>query len=195
MLTGTIGPAVEQRRVYATWFEGLFVRALGTRLSPALITALRAAGLDVERKLEPSYPAEVRLECLRLARVHLFGALNDEQAWTALGRAAVDGFLQTLVGHTFALVFRLLGPRAVMKRSSAAMTAASNYVSAEAIERAPFRWEVRLEGADLPPAYYQGLGAAALEVCEVDALQVLVVTHVGEQVVLSCTWAPPVSKR
>lgn len=191
MLTSTIGPAPEQRRVYAAWFEGMLLRSFGQRLTPALISDLRAAGLDLERPLADHYPASLRLAALRLLREHLLSAMSDEQAWHALGHAAVDGFIQTLVGKAFAIVFRTLGPRALMKRAGSVMASASNYVSGETVELGPFRWEARLEGADLPPAYYRGLVLAALEICKVKDPQIQLVSHVGEQVVLSCTWAPP----
>ena len=191
----SIGPALDRRLVYAAWFEGLLIRSLGPRLTPALIADLREAGVDLSAPLAHHYASTVRLECLRLLREQLFSDQNDEQAWHALGRAAVDGFLQTLVGHAFALVFRLLGPRALMKRSGVVMSSASNYVSAEAFERAPFRWEVHLEGTDLPPAYYAGLVLAALELCKADNPQVLPLTDTGGKLVLSCIWAPPISRR
>lgn len=190
-----IGPAPGQRRVYGAWFEGLLVRAFGKRLTPGLISDLRNAGVDLARPLEQHYAATVRLETLRLLRNHFFKDQSDEQASHALGRAAVEGFLQTLTGHALVLVLRLLGPRALMKRAGSQMSMASNYINAEAIERAPFRWEVRLEGADLPPAYWAGMLMAGLEVCSAHNAQVALVSHVGDHVVLSCTWDPPASRQ
>jgi uncharacterized protein (TIGR02265 family) len=193
--TSVIGPAPELRRVYAGWFEGLLVRALKPRMTPELIAELRTAGLDLERPLAEHYPAGVRLEVIRLLREHLYPDQSDEQAWYELGRAALDGFLRTIVGRAFAVLFRLLGPRAVMKRASAAFGAVTNYTSAETIERAPFRWEVRLENTDLPPAYYRGMVLGALEFCQLKDLQVQLVSHIGSQVVLRCAWAPPQTRQ
>ena len=195
MPSTTIGPAPEQRRVYGTWFEGLLVRALAKRLTPELISDLRTAGIDLSRPLEQHYAAAVRLETIRLLRKHLFTDQSDEYACHALGRAAVEGFLQTLAGQALVLVLRLLGPRALMKRAGALMSTASNYISADAIERAPFHWEVRLEGADLPPAYWAGMLMAGLEVCSARNAHVAPVSHIGEQVVLSCRWDPPETRQ
>lgn len=179
----------QQRRVYAAWFEGLFVRALGHRLTPVLIDELRACGLDLEKPLVAAYPAEVRQQGVRLLREHLFTGLSDDAAYFALGRAAVDGFLQTFVGHSFAFVVRFLGPRAMFKRVGTVMLSASNYVSASAIERGPFRWEVTVTNGDLPHAYFLGMARAALDIYHLNPhLEVLRATD--DELVLGVGWSP-----
>ena len=194
MSKSSIGPAPAERRVYAAWFEGLLVRALRPRLTPALRAELRNAGVDLEQPLAEHYPAAVRLECLRLLRIHLFDGKSDDQAWHELGLAAVGGFHLTLVGQAFSLIYRMLGPRSLMKRAGALLSSTNNYVSAFAVERGPFRWELRLEGADLPPAYYMGMVVAALEFCDASNPQVQLISQRGEQLVISCGWSPPVSR-
>ena len=180
----------QQHRVYAAWFEGLFVRALGSRLTPVLIDELRAAGLDLERPLAPAYPAEVRQECLRLLREHLYPSLSDDQAYFALGRAAVDGFLQTFIGQSFGLVVRFLGPRALLKRAGPVMASASNYVTAQAREVGPFRWEVTVVGGDVPPSYFVGMARAALDLFDLADPHAEILSQREGELRVGLGWAP-----
>ncbi len=190
-----VAPAPSQRRVYAVWFEALFQRALGPRITPALRAELRAIGLDLDQPLAPTYPAPIRLECLKLLRRALFPTLTEDQAWFAFGRALLEGYLQTMVGRGFDLQFRQLGPRALLKRASEVMSTSSNFNSAETIERGPFRWEVRFRCVDLEPAYYRGLTFASLEVCGVTDIEVQLRSQAQDELVFDLSWGAAVSTR
>lgn len=180
----------QQRRVYAAWFEGLFVRALGSRITPVLLDELRAAGLDLEKPLVAAYPADVRRTCLRLLREHLFPSLSDDAAYFAIGRVTVDGFLQTLVGQSIAVVVRFLGPRAMFKRVNVFLTSSSNYMTGEAEEQAPFRWHITVHHADLPASYFLGLARSMLDLFQLPNPHVEILQQTDEQLVVGLEWSP-----
>lgn len=95
------------RVTQGSFFEGLFVRALGAR--GALADALRTVGVDV-RHLQSSYPIEVWNEALELAWRHGLAHLEREAAYRELGRQLALGFSRTLVGKVVDVSLPLLGP-------------------------------------------------------------------------------------
>ncbi len=178
----------DQRLVYSVWFESVLLRAYKSRMTPALTAALQQVGLDLTQPLKQTYTAAQRQDCARLLREHLFVGQSVEQVELELGHAVLSGFLETAIGKSFGDMFRQLGPRAFMKRVGDVMSSTSNYVSVESIERAPFRWEARIEGADFGPAYFRAIAIAGLNFCHDGPIDVQLVSHVGREIVLSCSW-------
>lgn len=94
------------RVTQGSFFEGLFVRALGAE--GALADALRTVGVDV-RRLQSSYPIEVWNEALEVAWRQCFPHLSRESAYRELGRQLAYGFIRTLVGKVVDVSLPLLG--------------------------------------------------------------------------------------
>ncbi|MDY7227787.1 DUF2378 family protein [Hyalangium rubrum] len=101
------------RVTQGSFFEGLFVRALGAE--GGFADALRTVGVDV-RRLQPSYPIEVWNEALEVAWKQRFPHLGREDAYRQMGRQLAFGFSRTLVGKVVDVSLPLLGPdRFVMR--------------------------------------------------------------------------------
>lgn len=100
-------PPLSGRVTQGSFFEGLFVRALGAE--GAFADTLRTVGVDV-RRLQPSYPIEVWNEALEVAWKQRFAHLEKEAAYRELGRQLALGFSRTLVGKVVDVSLPLLGP-------------------------------------------------------------------------------------
>ncbi len=101
------------RVTQGSFFEGLFVRALGAQ--GAVADALRTVGVDVKR-LQPSYPIEVWNQALEVAWEQCFPHLDRESAYRELGRQLAYGFIRTLVGKVVDVSLPLLGPERFIQR-------------------------------------------------------------------------------
>lgn len=101
------------RVTQGSFFEGLFVRALGAR--GALADALRTVGVDV-RHLQSSYPIEVWNDALEVAWKQCYPHLDRESAYRELGRQLAYGFIRTLVGKVVDVSLPLLGPERFVQR-------------------------------------------------------------------------------
>jgi uncharacterized protein (TIGR02265 family) len=106
-------PPLSGRVTQGSFFEGLFVRALGVQGNVA--DALRTVGVDV-RHLQASYPIEVWNEALEVAWKQCFAHLERESAYRELGRQLAYGFIRTLVGKVVDVSLPLLGPERFVQR-------------------------------------------------------------------------------
>ncbi len=100
-------------RVPASVMEGLFVR--GLQAEGRLAQQLEALGYD-SRRPELDYPITLWQRAVALARHERFPELGDEHAYRQLGRRAVDGFSQTLVGRVAAVALPMIGPASALER-------------------------------------------------------------------------------
>jgi uncharacterized protein (TIGR02265 family) len=101
------------RVTQGSFFEGLFVRALGAE--GAFADALNALGVDV-RRIQPGYPIEVWNAALEVAWKQCFAHLDRESAYRELGRQLAYGFARTLVGRVVDVSLPLLGPERFVER-------------------------------------------------------------------------------
>lgn len=94
-------------------FEALFDR----RLKPegAFAAELKTAGYDAARA-EPTYPTELWVRCLEVARRHRFAALTDQDAYRRIGREFAEGFLETIVGRIVGVALPFMSPRTFVRR-------------------------------------------------------------------------------
>ncbi|MFZ5445359.1 MAG: DUF2378 family protein [Myxococcota bacterium] len=94
-------------------FEALFDR----RLKPdgSFAEELKTAGYDAARA-EPTYPTELWVRCLEIARRHRFAELSDQEAYRRIGREFSEGFLETLVGRIVGVALPFMSPRTFVRR-------------------------------------------------------------------------------
>jgi uncharacterized protein (TIGR02265 family) len=97
-------------------FEALFDR----RLQPdgAFAEELRQAGSD-RAKAVPTYPTEVWIRCLEIARRHALPGLPAPDAYRKLGAEFTEGFLETLVGRMVGVAMPFMTPQSFMRRLAA----------------------------------------------------------------------------
>jgi uncharacterized protein (TIGR02265 family) len=94
-------------------FEALFDR----RLQPkgAFAEALRLAGYDAART-SVTYPTEVWVACLEIARQHVWPDLSKPEAYRHIGREFAEGFLTTLGGRMVGAAMAFMTPQSFVRR-------------------------------------------------------------------------------
>lgn len=141
------------------WFdqaiEGLWLRALGGRVTPALRASLKDAGLDLDRLL-PGYPAATVARCVKLTAAALFPGQPEDDALREVGRLFLTGYQQTLIGRAVLQVLKLIGPRRSLQRMQTNFRSV-NYVKTRFTELGPTRAEVWFNHVDGMPAYFAGI--------------------------------------
>src|SRR5262249_22815488 len=139
--------------VHSPSVEALFVRGFGCRIaqSSACLNALKELGLDPGAKLKPSYPATVYENGMIVLRRYLFGGVaSDEEAYGQIGRERTAGFYRTMIGTALGGVMKLLKPERMLPRLPANIVSSTNFMRAEAVEKAPRDWELHVFGTNTP---------------------------------------------
>ncbi|MBM4779793.1 MAG: DUF2378 family protein [Archangiaceae bacterium] len=119
-----------ERVVFEQTFEGLFITGLRARMTPALVSALKADGLDVTQKLRPAYPIEVWTKCCLTAASHLHAHEPVEVGMRLLGESVVEGFANGFLGRALFGVVRVLGPNRALARARQNFRSGNNYSDA-----------------------------------------------------------------
>ena len=116
-----------ERLVFDQSVEGLFVRGLGTRITPTLRQQLKQAGLDLDKRLLPAYPVEVWERCVGLAAKSLHPEYPEAVAFRMLGERHIAGYSETMLGRAIFGVLRLMGPKRRLSRTRQNFRAGNNY--------------------------------------------------------------------
>lgn len=116
-----------ERLVFDQTVEGLFVRGLGTRITPTLRQQLKQAGLDLDKRLMPAYPVEVWERCVALAARSLHPEYPEAVAFRMLGERHIAGYSETMLGRAIFGVLRLMGPKRRLSRTRQNFRAGNNY--------------------------------------------------------------------
>ncbi|WP_224368957.1 DUF2378 family protein [Hyalangium versicolor] len=148
------------RVTQGSFFEGLFVRALGAEGTFA--DALRGVGVDVGR-LQASYPIEVWNQALEVAWKQRFAHLGREAAYRELGRQLATGFIRTLVGKVVDVSLPLLGPDRFVQRIPSLSRLDTFEYQVEVAKLGERRYRVSYRGdPDAKPDFMAGLFEAGL---------------------------------
>lgn len=136
--------------VFGHTVEGLLV-ALKGRLEAPLKAKLKAAGLDVDKKLEPAYPNAIWQRALQIGAEELFPGVPMPEAQWMLGERFVSGYFETNMGRALQGMLKLLGPVRALERMSRNLASGSNFlhVEVEKLADTDFRLKVN-EGGTYP---------------------------------------------
>src|SRR3954466_2172101 len=148
--------------VYDAAVEGVFLRGLVGRITPALSAKLRELGLDLDQKLRPTYPREAWSRMLEVTVAELFPAVSRQEGFRRLGALAVNGIGNTMIGKVLVQMARLMGPRRSMLRLPQSFTAMNNFMKMELHEVEPNHFQVHVHETYGHPAYVQGALQAAM---------------------------------
>jgi uncharacterized protein (TIGR02265 family) len=153
-----------EKLVYAQTVEALFLRALENRLTPACREYLKAAGLDLDQKLQRHYTLDQWKDFLRIAAAHVYGGVPAEAAYYSLGERFMDAYFGTFFGRAMLGVAKLAGPRRLLLRAGHGFRASNDFSDVEIIERGPTSLELKMNDvlAD-QPTFAAGLLARAVE--------------------------------
>ncbi|MBF5045595.1 DUF2378 family protein [Aggregicoccus sp. 17bor-14] len=152
------------KQIPASIVEGLFVRALGTRLTPTAHERLRQAGLALDQKLEPTYPLEKWKDFLRVAADHVYAGMPLEAAYYAMGERLMDAWSETLTGRALLGVMKLAGPMRTLNRAGRTFLSHDAASEVRLTEKGPSSAELRVGDvlADMP-TFAAGVLSRSLE--------------------------------
>ena len=127
----------QEKQVYATAVEALFVRELGAQLGHVGRRLLREAGLDLERPLEVSYSLEQWKTFVGIAAHVLYPHLSVSEAHWWMGIHFMEGYLQTSTGRVIAELAPMLGPRRMLDRVEQDLRRSNNFTEVQVTEHSP----------------------------------------------------------
>ena len=138
--------------------DGLLKGALEAHLDAPLVEKLRAAGIDLNKKLPPAFPAADFHRWLLVIARHRFPNLSDDEAFREFGRLAVTrGMQSTFLGRAVLTALQLLGVRRSLKRLGPSFRNGNNYIEAKVAELGPMSMEIQLGPLVVLPSYYEGV--------------------------------------
>ncbi|HVE86534.1 MAG TPA: DUF2378 family protein [Myxococcales bacterium] len=175
--------------VYDSAVEGVFIRGLGPRVTPALKAKLRELGLDLDRKLLPTYPRDAWIRMLEVTVAELFPDVSREEGFRRLGEVAVSGLGHTMMGKVLVSMARLMGPRRSLLRLPQGVPSVNNFTRMELEEVEPCHFRAHLNEY-YHPAYVQGAIHAAMTIADAKDIQVVILDSRPESISLDVRWAP-----
>ena len=144
--------------------EGLFIKGLGSMLTPAIKTSLRATGLDLDKPLRPGYPAAEFHRWIEQVSAAIYPDLQRDEALRRIGHRAVSGLEEGMIGKALSAGLKLIGPRRSLQRVERIFKNNNNYLQASLIELGERDARVALSAVHGLPTYYQGLFEAAVTI-------------------------------
>lgn len=157
--------------VFATAVEGLYLRGLKGRVTPALKDRLRALGLDLDKPLLPGYPLQVWADGLCTTAELLYPDLPRDQGIAELGRATIQGLRETTMGLALFPIFKLIGPQRLLRRMTRNLQSGSNFIETKLVRDEPRDAAIWLNLVR-EPGFYQGVLAAGLEAAGASKVEV-----------------------
>ncbi|NMO16119.1 DUF2378 family protein [Pyxidicoccus fallax] len=178
----------DTRLIYGVTAQGLFLHALGRRLSANARVALREAGMDLDQDLLPAYDLGTWMRCLDIALRDLWPDLPREEAWRRMGHTLVEGITSTMLGRLTMTAARALGPQLAVSQFNRAFRNSDNFVELRPKELGPGRWELWISDIVGRPHYYQGILEKSLELTGARGFQVSVLRQEPPACVFLMQW-------
>jgi len=181
---------MSEKLVFEQTIEALFVRAVGSRMSPALRRRLKDLGIDLEKKLRPAYTFEQWMGSLKAGAEELFPSQPLDQAMFQLGELFIDGYRETFLGRAVLGVVRVLGPKRTLKRSTQNFRSGNNYTETRLTEVDDTTSELWLNEVGPYPSFTAGIIHAGLVACGV-VPTVTMEGHDGHACTYRVSWGAP----
>ncbi len=137
--------------------EGLFQKGLGSAVDLALKAKLKAQGLDLDKKLLPGYPAADFHRWVETTARHLYPDLTTLEGTRLLGRTAVPGLEDTMMGRALVSGLKLIGPRRSLERVERVFRNNSNYQRVTVDSLSETGGRITIGFVFGIPGYYQGI--------------------------------------
>jgi|GEM_PF-1466338 len=174
--------------VFGNTVEALFLKALGSRLTPRCYERAAAAGIDLRGKLKPFYPREPYYAAVRAVAEELFPELDPERRLFEMGLAFMSGFDQTLLGKAILAAVRLIGARRMLAKMTDKFRSSNNYMKTEMVERAPGDIELTLSQTSGAPAYFEGVLTYGLRVAGAKEVHISRLKEDGTHCTFAIKW-------
>ena len=172
--------------VYEHTVEGLFFKALRSRLTPELEQKLKALGIDVHGKPK-SVPQDQWVRALELAASALFEGPADER-FRQLGHSVMLRYEETVMGKAVITVMRLMGPKRILGRINSTLRSGNNFIEASLAPTGPNSWEGTVNECNGNPYYIAGVLEQGLIISGAKSPMVLVSEFNGHSARFHITW-------
>lgn len=177
-----------QRLWFSQPVEGLFIRGLGDRLSPAAKDALAKAGIDVRKKLEVAYTAEVVQQACFTVLPFVYPQLSHDEGLCELGRTLVQGYSSTLMGSAMVGVMKVIGTRRSLERMTKNFRTGGNYIETAATVLGPSSVELWFNDVSEMPGFYRGILVGGGDLLGAENLRVTQKLGAPPTAVFHVTW-------
>jgi uncharacterized protein (TIGR02265 family) len=168
--------------------EGLFVQALGPRMTPRLKERLKAEGLDLDAPLAPAYPRRVFSRCCQAAVEELYPGLPRQEGLHRLGRDLVDGYTRTAIGRALAKLLGVFGIERALGQLTRVFRSGDNYTESRMTRVGERRAEVWVSQVNGQAEFTVGALERGLELVGARGLSVRVARLEGEGCVIGVEW-------
>lgn len=187
---------MQNRLEFEQAVEGLFFGALRAHEHPGLKNRLRAAGLDLDHRLAPAYPAEDFYRWVRLSASELFPEVTEDEGCKRIGRLAVErGLESTVLGRALLVVLKMVGIRRTFERLNRSFRNGNNYIEVETIDRGPTALDLRFNTVMGTPGYFEGILEAGMDLFQVSSYRIERRPHEGEGCTFMLRWQTSTQQR
>lgn len=169
--------------------EGLFIKGLGSTVTPQMKDHLRTKGLDLDKPLRPGYPAADFHKWVEYTASVVYPDDKKDEAIRRIGHRAVSGLEEGLIGKALAAGLKLIGPRRALQRVERIFKNNNNYQVATLLELSERDAKVRLSEVFGLPTYYQGLFEAVLALIGARDLKVHLIPSAGPGALMHIEWS------
>jgi uncharacterized protein (TIGR02265 family) len=163
--------------IFGPTVEGLFVRGLGQKLTPELVSQLRAVGLDVEKRIAKAYPRQVISDAISIAARGLYPDVAEDEGWYRIGKHVVVGLKAQPLMSATVLALRVAGPRLTTKLLARTFRQTNNYMRVTLVEHARSHFELELWPSNAQPRYMQAVIEDMLNISGARQLVVAITEH------------------
>lgn len=186
---GYVSRVADQQVVFEQTIEGLFIRALGRRLTPSMIARLKTVGLDLEKKLLPAYAFTTWMMTLRVAAEELYPGHSLDDALFKVGELMITGYQETFMGRAVLGMIRVIGPKRTLLRSTRAFRSGNNYTEARVTEVGPSCMDVWMNEVGPYPSFTAGIMHGAMVAAGARSAKVEMSGHDGHACSYRVSWA------
>lgn len=179
----------ETRVVFGSGFESLFSPDFRARVTPALESELRGAGVRLDKPFHPAYPIETWATTLELMARHLYADLEQPEAYRQLGRATIDGFEHTFLGKAAFPMMRLIGVARSVERAARSYASTNNYTKVQLTRLSATSYDFHLNEKHTLPQYDMGVVERMLELLKAKNASVTLQSRDAEGFVMRLAWS------
>jgi uncharacterized protein (TIGR02265 family) len=181
--------AMDQMLVFGPTFEGLFQRALGNQIDSGTKDRLKAAGVDVDLPLAPTYPFDTWMQAIAICAEGVHPSLAPVEARRQLGRALVTGYRQTLVGRALLRFVKFKGTRKMLDGLRNTLRSGNNYSEVTIKDLSPTSVEIWTNVVGPYPEFTAGILEAGVEESGASSWKVEVAAHDGMAATYRVSWS------
>lgn len=186
-----VHPVPDDKIIFDQAIEGLFIRALGPKMTSRCKARLKEAGLDLDQKLLGRYPLEQFQKFVAIAAAELYAGVPRTTADRLMGGLMLEGYGQTLFGRAVLGLLRLMGPLRSLRRLDQNFRAVNNFTESVVKELGPTSVEYWVNELTISPHFTTGLLAAGMQVTGAKDIHVEHVPRPGPGATFLIRWKSP----